>query len=232
VFIHTTFFKMIPKSLLLTFLSLRIPEQSPSTASDVQVFDYTVPQYDVNVAAQSPIIISAHEDPEVRTKPKRKGFHHDVSVTGGTVLDFDALPSGDWDDSRVINDTVKLSSDGDSRIWSLKDAFPKLKPRYGGNHVFGSFPAGSKIVIKFVDGPHSDLLWSIGWVVNGQLSYGNWRARVTNGGVYVYTFADSFGAGSWKTMTTGGALGDEITITVDDAVPTGVLLIEYLSYAD
>lgn len=51
-------------------------------------------------------------------------------------MQFDSLASGDWN-SELLVDGVQITNNASSRLWSLPDAFPNLRPSHGGKKAWG-----------------------------------------------------------------------------------------------
>ena len=132
---------MIPKSLLTIFLSLQSLEQpslDSSSKYDVKVIDNLKPTIDTHYRQVS---LSNQQDKEVVIQAQTK---YPVSLPCQPVqlstlliyVQFDSLASGDWN-NQVIVDGVQITNNATSRLWSLPDAFPNLKPLHGGTKAWG-----------------------------------------------------------------------------------------------
>ena len=82
---------MIPRYLFLTFLSFRIPEESPSTSDNVNLFEDTTLQHDIDLGAQIPLMGQTHDSAELRPKPQGEVCHGEVGARRIDVVDVRAL---------------------------------------------------------------------------------------------------------------------------------------------
>ncbi len=212
--------------------TVRVNDLSPSedfgdddltSFSVSQAFSYDLPTDDRPTLAFVIFVCSYH----LYLVPIRRAS---LANPGSASAQFEALPPGDWDERKLINGTFRLETDGTSRVWSLRDAWPNLPlpPPRGQLRAFGTYPAGSAVRIVFPDGPRQALILTFAFIVNGGFRAGEWRADTYEDGRFVTGASARFGFG-W-TREQVAFRGDDIRFMVRDAEPTGVLLLGFLEY--
>ncbi len=149
-------------------------------------------------------------------------------------LQFDKLPAGDWDPSKIAQGNVRLTAGGTGsglRIWNVTYAFPAVRLPRGGTHALGNFPEGRGLGIQFTDGAHTNVSVAFGYVVNGQLSTGFYFAGFSRDGRSVARFTGRL-AGGWANVTSGAIAADSVSVFIDEGAPSGLTLIGYAEYND
>lgn len=124
---------------------------------------------------------------------------------------------------------MQITNNDTSRLWSLPDAFPSIKAKHGGHKAWGPYPQGNKFTVKF-DREWSNVHWTFGWVVNGQLSGGAYTTTGRKDGKWVAAGGGKWGNGEWASWSSGYAI-DQIDVQVTEGIPTGLLLLEHVTWS-
>ncbi|KAL9125724.1 MAG: hypothetical protein Q9217_005116 [Psora testacea] len=145
------------------------------------------------------------------------------------TVTFDSLPSGDWDPDTVVNNSFKLQSGTSARIYDVSHAFPNLPVEH--RHVWGAFPTGSSLAIKFVDGIHKYSSVRFGWVVNQQLATAEWTAATYKAGKFVASNGGTTPA-RWAGIRNPGFEHDEWRVDVKSDIVSGILVVQSFTVDD
>ena len=138
-------------------------------------------------------------------------------------LKFDHLPPGDWDPETVVNNSFKLLSATNARIYAVRYAFPNLPVEH--KHVWGAYPAGSDLTIKFVNGVHRYSVVRFGWVVNQRLAPASWTTSSYRKGRLVSSGGGT-NPGAWTTISNPRYEHDERRVQVQSDIVSGVLIVQ------
>lgn len=238
---------MIPKALLISFLSISLPGQlsgvtryevRQSGSAVIDRVDITVggspgSVAEVSVPETAPAPLPANSVDVPQTPIVAADATDDYREAAITEIDFDKLPSGDWDPSKTVQGNVQFnagSSGSGLRIWNVTYAFPALSPLpSGGTHALGNFPAGQSLGLRFTDGAHRNVTVSFGYVANQRLQAGFYQVSFSRGGRNVGNLRGQL-EGRWARASSSGIAADAVSIFVAGGPPAGIVLLEYAEY--
>ncbi|KAI9893936.1 MAG: hypothetical protein M1814_005489 [Vezdaea aestivalis] len=214
---------MIPKSLIVSFLSLQVTQETFKDGNEAAISTDAMRTnaIDTSFIPQLKVDYQHSVQPQYQIESERIRFP------------FDYLPSGDWDPSFVFQGQVSLSNPGSARIWSVPDAFAGLTLKHGGKHAWGPYPQGKTFTVQWTK-PVTAASWTFGWLVDRRLRAGAYNVRLYNGASLAGWGDGKWGDDDWTSWGSGQVTAfDKIVVTVTDAVAfdTGILLLEYLDYA-
>ncbi len=169
--------------------------------------------------------VSISPIPSITPSPTNNIYH---------IMQFNQIPFGPFDPDTKIDGELQILV-GQSRIWSLKDAFPNITPPEGIERVWGPYPSGNRIGIYFPDGrPRTNVSIEFGFVVDDSLRPGNWVSTIWTLGFRGWRIVPGPGGEltgtNWTTTPTITATGNRFEFEVVDGATTGVFTVSRIFF--
>lgn len=124
----------------------------------------------------------------------------------------------------MVNRSFKLESYTGSSIYDVAQSFPKLRAGIRPSKVWGTYPNGPSLSIKFVDGIHKAHGFTFAWVVDGELTSADWITQSYKNGKAVYTNVGKT-YGSWVTLGLEHFEHDETRFAFPTGHPSGIMVV-------